>query len=125
MSQAATAELDAPDQATAPPAERPAPKAAPHRRPRTQPPYAVILHNDDHNGMDHVIRVLCKVFRFDDQTAFERMLEAHTTGRSLLWSGMREHAELKAEQVHACGADPATAEHGAGRLRVTVEPMPD
>jgi ATP-dependent Clp protease adaptor protein ClpS len=31
-------------------------------------------------------------------------------------------AELKADQIHSCGADPLTAHRGAQPLGVTVEP---
>ena len=46
-------------------------------RTRRQPPYAVILHNDDLNGMDFVVGVLRKVFGYTVPKCFELMLEAH------------------------------------------------
>ena len=42
--------------------EKPAPGT--DTRPKLQPPYAVILHNDPINGFDFVITVLKKVFRY-------------------------------------------------------------
>ena len=50
------------------------------RKTRRQPPYAVILHNDDHNGMDFVIMVLRKVFGYTVEKCVELMLEAHEKG---------------------------------------------
>ena len=89
-------------------------------RTRRQPPYAVILHNDDFNGMDFVVNVLRKVFGYAAEKCIELMLEAHKTGRSVVWVGPLEVAELKADQVHSCGPDPAVPK--AESLRVTVEP---
>ncbi|NCB61552.1 MAG: ATP-dependent Clp protease adaptor ClpS [Gammaproteobacteria bacterium] len=54
---------------------------------RRQPPYAVVLHNDDLNGFDYVIDVLCKVFHYERLKSRRLTLEAHETGRSVVWSG--------------------------------------
>ena len=89
-----------------------------------QPPYAVILHNDNINGMDFVVKVLRKVFGYGYAKAFRLMIQAHISGRTTVWSGSLEVAELRAEQIVSCGPDPFTARRGARPLRVTVEPMP-
>ncbi len=89
---------------------------------RRQPPYAVILHNDDVNTMGFVIVVLMKVFGYAVEKCVELMLEAHETGRAVVWVGPLEVAELKADQIHSCGPDPDRKEDGAEPLRVTVEP---
>jgi ATP-dependent Clp protease adaptor protein ClpS len=91
---------------------------------KRQPPYAVILHNDDLNGMDFVVLVLRKVFGYTVEKCVELMLEAHEKGRCVVWVGAREVAELKADQVHSCGADPAMKPRGAQPLGVSVEPAP-
>ncbi len=93
-------------------------------RTRRQPPYAVVLHNDDMNTFDFVIGVLMKVFRYPLVRAFRLTLQAHHKGRSIVWSGALEVAELKADQIKSCGADPACRSKGAQPLRVTVEPLP-
>lgn len=89
-------------------------------RTRRQPPYAVILHNDDFNGMEFVVNVLRKVFGYTAEKCIELMMEAHKKGRSVVWVGPLEVAELKADQIHSCGPDPAVKK--AEALRVTVEP---
>src|SRR5689334_14841916 len=66
---------------------------------KRQPPYAVILHNDDLNGMDFVISALRKVFNYDLQKALTLMMQAHETGRSIVWTGSLEVAELKRDQL--------------------------
>ena len=87
---------------------------------RRQPPYAVVLHNDDHNGMEFVILVLQKVFGYPVPKCFELMLEAHEKGRAVVWVGALEVAELKADQIHSAGPDPGVK--AAQPLQATVEP---
>ena len=91
-------------------------------RTRRQPPYAVILHNDDLNGMEFVAGVLRKVFGYGVQECVRLMLEAHEKGRAVVWVGAMEVAELKADQVRSCGADPVARPRGAQPLAVSVEP---
>jgi ATP-dependent Clp protease adaptor protein ClpS len=88
---------------------------------RRQPPYAVILHNDDSNSMDFVVTVLRKVFGYSVEKCVELMLEAHQKGKAAVWIGALEVAELKADQIRSCGGDPGVKERGHP-LGVTVEP---
>ncbi len=90
-------------------------------RTRRQPPYAVILHNDDVNTMEFVITVLRKVFGYDVPKCVALMLEAHEKGRAVVWVGAMEVAELKADQIHSCGSDPFVKK-GGHPLGVSVEP---
>ena len=92
-------------------------------RTRRQPPYAVILHNDELNTFGFVMTVLQKVFGYSHEKCFQLMMEAHTSGRSVVWTGSLEVAELKADQIHSCGSDPDAQAGGAEPLRVTVEPL--
>ena len=89
-------------------------------RTKRLPPYAVVLHNDDHNNVAFVVAVLQKVFGYTRVKCVTLMLEAHKTGRSVVWVGPFEVAELKADQIHSCGPDPQNVR--AKPLRVTVEP---
>ena len=88
---------------------------------RQQPPYAVILHNDDDTSMQWVVHVLRKVFGYNETKCVEHMMEAHETGRSVVWVGALELAELKADQMVGCGADPSNPK-AKEPIRVTVEP---
>jgi ATP-dependent Clp protease adaptor protein ClpS len=101
-----------------------APEGRTETRTRRQPPYAVVLHNDDVNGFDFVVRVLVTVFGYGWGKAFWLTLKAHCAGRCVVWSGTLEVAELKAEQVRGCGPDPNMVSRGAQPLHVTVEPLP-
>jgi ATP-dependent Clp protease adaptor protein ClpS len=94
-------------------------------RPKRQPPYAVVLHNDPVNGFDFVVGVLMKVFRYGGGKAFWLTLKAHTAGRTIVWTGSMEVAELKVEQIRAAGPDPRKRASGGCPLKATTEPLPD
>lgn len=89
-----------------------------------QPPYAVVLHNDPISTFEFVIGVLQKVFGYAIERAFVLTVQAHETGRSIVWAGALEIAELHAERIQACGPDPDRTDAGAKPLGVTVEPLP-
>ncbi len=67
------------------------------------PPFKVLLHNDDHNDMEHVHETLMELFRFSPQRALMLMLEAHHKGIAMVMVTHRERAELAAEQLHSKG----------------------
>jgi ATP-dependent Clp protease adaptor protein ClpS len=91
---------------------------------KRQPPYAVVLHNDDCNGMDFVVGALRKVFNYGRMKAIGLMIKAHLSGRSIVWTGTLEVAEFKADQLRSCGPDPNMKQHGATCLSVTIEAQP-
>jgi ATP-dependent Clp protease adaptor protein ClpS len=65
------------------------------------PLYKVLLHNDDRNTMEHVVKALMRVFRFE-QTECERiMLEAHRNGVALCTVEPLEQAELHRDQLQS------------------------
>lgn len=66
------------------------------------PPYHVILQNDDHHSMQFVLTVLIKVFGYDQERCYQLMLLAHETGLAVVWTGSKEVAELKLEQIQTC-----------------------
>jgi ATP-dependent Clp protease adaptor protein ClpS len=63
-------------------------------------PWQVVVHNDPVNLMTYVTMVFQKVFGYPKQKAEMHMLEVHRNGRSVLWSGVRERAELFVQQLH-------------------------
>ena len=63
-------------------------------------PWNVIAHNDPINLMEYVARVFMAVFAFSRQKAEIHMLEVHEKGRSIVWTGSRERAELFVQQLH-------------------------
>lgn len=67
---------------------------------RADLPWQVVVHNDPVNLMTYVTMVFQKVFGFPREKAEKHMMEVHQRGRSIVWSGMRERAELYVQQLH-------------------------
>jgi ATP-dependent Clp protease adaptor protein ClpS len=63
-------------------------------------PWNVVVHNDPVNLMTYVTQVLQKVFGYSRPRAEKHMLEVHRLGRSVVWTGGRERAELYVQQLH-------------------------
>ena len=65
------------------------------------PLYRVLLHNDDTNAMDHVVRTLVRVFRLEQSECERIMLEAHRNGMALCAIEPLEQAELHRDQLRS------------------------
>lgn len=63
-------------------------------------PWNVVVHNDPVNLMSYVTYVFLQVFAFTKEKARRHMLEVHNKGRSVVWSGPREQAEMYVEKLH-------------------------
>ena len=61
----------------------------------------VIVHNDPVNLMSYVVKVFMKVLGFSLERSEKHMLEVHHKGRSVVWTGEREKAELYVQQLHS------------------------
>ena len=64
-------------------------------------PWNVVVHDDPVNLMAYVTWVFMKIFGYDGKKARMLMREVHEQGRSVVWSGQRERAELYVQQLHA------------------------
>ena len=89
------------------PVRKPAP---PKRKPKKLPPFNVLLHNDDFNTVEHVIKSILRLTPLEPEEAIIKTLEAHETGVALLLVTHQERAELYVEQFASLG------------LTVTMEP---
>ena len=63
-------------------------------------PWNVVVHNDPINKTNYVTMVFQKVFGYTREKSEIHMLEVHRKGRSIVWSGARERAELYVQQLH-------------------------
>lgn len=68
---------------------------------RLSPPWNVIVHDDPINLMVYVTHVFMRIFGYPRPKAEELMLEVHHLGRSVVWTGDREKAELYVVKLHA------------------------
>ena len=101
---------------------KPAPKTK--SEPKRQPPYAVIVENDDFHTFEYVIEALSKVCGYDRQKSYLLAVEIDTQGRALVWSGTKELAELKCDQLRGMGPDHFGSKPVTFPLGVYIEPLP-
>ncbi len=88
-----------------PPAKKPV-----RTPPKELPQYKVLLHNDDVNSFEHVVRSIIQLTTVAPEQALQHTIEAHTHGVSLLLITHRERAELYLDQFMSLS------------LNVTIEP---
>jgi ATP-dependent Clp protease adaptor protein ClpS len=88
---------------------------------RKQPPYHVILLNDNDHSFDYVIRMLFDLFGHPPERGYQMAMEVHTRGRVIVDTTTKERAELKQDQIHGYGADPLI-ERCQGSMSATIEP---
>jgi ATP-dependent Clp protease adaptor protein ClpS len=100
------------------------PKSKSREKVRLLPPYHVILLNDDDHSFEFVVEVLRKVFAFQLEQAFTYTREAHTKGRAVVWTGPKEVAELKVEQVQSLHEIRARDGAKLGPVDCVLEPAP-
>jgi ATP-dependent Clp protease adaptor protein ClpS len=85
----------------------PAPRKNP---PGMLPPWKVLLHNDNKNTIEDVVKTIVQLIHLTEQDAEHRTQEAHRHGVSLLVVTHKERAELFREQFASKG------------MTVTIEP---
>jgi ATP-dependent Clp protease adaptor protein ClpS len=91
------------------PAKAPAP-VKPQGKVEFLPPFRVLLHNDNHNIIQDVVRSIVQLTPLDRAAAVRATFEADRTGVALLLVTHKERAELYREQF------------ASKRLTVTIEP---
>lgn len=110
--------------AAAPPApvRRPAqPATQVLSEPDLEPPYHVILLDDDEHTYDYVIEMLRTIFSHSFETAFLMADKVNSEGRVIVATVHKELAELRLEQIREYGADPRLPE-SKGSMSAVIEP---
>lgn len=102
---------------------RPQPRAS--SRLQRQPGYAVVVENDDLHTFEYVTEGLQKVCGHSLQKAFLLALEIDSQGRAIVWSGTKELAELKRDQIRGLGPDHFGPKPVTFPLGTYIEPLPD
>jgi ATP-dependent Clp protease adaptor protein ClpS len=100
------------------------PKTRETQQTKRIPPYNVILENDDHHSFEFVIGVLQKALGYKLERAVELTVQAHKTGRAVVWTGPKEVAELKCEQVRTFHEIREPEARNLGPVGCTIEPAP-
>lgn len=97
---------------------------ASRQKPKTQPPYAVIVFNDEEHTFLYVIETFQKVFGYPVEKCSALALQIHLEGKGIVWSGSQEVAELKRDQIRSAGPDFYAGKKVEFPLGVTIEPLP-
>ncbi len=77
------------------------------------PRWRVTVHNDPVNMMQYVVLVFKKVLAMNNEDAIRHMMEVHTLGRSIVWTGSLEPAEHRVHELQSW------------HLRATLDPDDD
>jgi ATP-dependent Clp protease adaptor protein ClpS len=88
---------------------------------KRQPPYHVILLNDDDHTYEYVIEMLKALFGYPIEKGFALAQQVDTVGRAVVCTTTLERAELKRDQIHAYGPDPRIP-RCAGSMSAVIEP---
>jgi ATP-dependent Clp protease adaptor protein ClpS len=73
--------------------------------------WRVIVLNDDHNTFDHVAHTLARTIPgVNVAKGYDIADTIHNTGRAIVWSGVKETAELYWEQLQQAGLTMAPLE---------------
>ena len=98
------------------------PKLDPEIRNKLLPPYHVILLNDDDHSFEFVVMVLRKVFGYQEEKSFDLTKQAHEQGRAIVWTGPKETAEFKLEQMQTFHETRMRDNRDLGPLGCLIEP---
>ena len=98
------------------------PKPKAEEKTKRQPPYNVVLLDDDDHTFEYVIGMLQQLFGYPREKGLQMALEVHHTGRVIVLTTTKEHAELKRDQIHAFGADPLSSKECQGSMTAVLEP---
>lgn len=90
-------------------------------KPKILPPYNVILMNDNDHTVVYVVNMLKKIFGYPDEKGTKMAKEVDKEGRCIVWTGTKELAELKQEQIHSYGPDKMIA-RCKGSMTAVLEP---
>jgi len=65
------------------------------------PPWQIIVHDDPVTLMGYVTKIFIRVFGYSEAKARKLMMEVHKTGRSVVWTGAREQAEMYTQKLQS------------------------
>lgn len=97
------------------------PKLIPVQRPRMLPVWNVVLLDSDDHSYDYVIEMLINLFGHTLERGFRTARAVDKEGRAIVFTGHREVAELKAEQIHGFGLDPRVSSCRSS-MKAVLEP---
>jgi ATP-dependent Clp protease adaptor protein ClpS len=97
------------------------PQEKDEKKQKRQPPYHVILWNDESHTYEYVIAMMMKLFGHPLEKGFLIAKEVDSQGRAVVLTTTLEHAELKRDQIHAFGKDDLIPKC-KGSMSASIEP---
>jgi ATP-dependent Clp protease adaptor protein ClpS len=94
------------------------------QKPKRQPRYNVILWDDQEHTPEYVVAMMQKLFGHPAEKGMQIAQEVDASGRAIVLTTTKEHAELKRDQIHAFGKDPIVRTC-KGSMSASIEPMPE
>lgn len=90
-------------------------------KPRTLPPYHVLLLDDQDHTHEYVMEMLRSLFGYPMERGYRIAQEVDRRKKAVVFTAHRELAELKRDQIHAYGCDLRVATC-AGSMSAVVVP---
>ncbi len=100
----------------------PTPEVEPHpgTDEQLEPPYHLVLLDDNEHTYNYVIHMLGALFGYPPEKAFAIACIVDSEGRAVIMTGAKADAELKQDAIHTFGADPLMPEC-KGSMTAVVE----
>ena len=111
------AELDAATSQVSQPRTKPAHKP----KPKSLPPYHVVLLDDQDHTYEYVIDMLQSLFGHSQEQAYLMAQTVDKSGRAIVCTTHKERAELKRDQILGYGCDFRISTSKAS-MRAVIEP---
>ena len=94
------------DISTTSPVKKPTGKTSPGKnKPRTLPPYHVVLLDDNDHSYEYVVKMMTSIFGYPIERGFQIAQQVDTQKRAIVLTTHKELAELRRDQIHAYGVD--------------------
>jgi ATP-dependent Clp protease adaptor protein ClpS len=90
--------------------------------PKLEPPYHVILHDDNKHNHTYVVLMLADIFGYDKEAGFQLACVVNDSGRAIVATCHKELAELRVDQIHEYQHDPSLKNEGPEPMKATMEP---
>jgi ATP-dependent Clp protease adaptor protein ClpS len=97
------------------------PRERKKRKTKGQPPYNVVLLDDNDHSFEYVIDMLKVLFGHPPEKGYRMAVEVDSTGRVVVATTHLEKAELKRDQIQAFGPDPLIP-RCKGSMSAIIEP---
>jgi ATP-dependent Clp protease adaptor protein ClpS len=88
---------------------------------QVQPPYHLILLDDNDHTYQYVVSMLGSIFGYAPEKGFAIACVVDKDGRAILMTGSLDEVEIKQNLVHSFGADPLMPQ-SKGSMSAIIEP---